>query len=114
MMHGKVRIPVHLCSDGQVDSTIILSSTIQKRIPLRDLNTTDNVNVTCNGTTCYACFYNVTESFLFIEYCEVQISRDQSTRDFCCDLQWDEFVSRTCVNVVGGGGKLTLTVATQL
>ena len=75
---------------------------------------TDNVNVTCNGTTCNACFYNVTESFLFLEYCEVLGSTTRCTRDFCCDLLWDEFVSRICVNVVGGGGKLTLTVATQL
>ena len=103
MMHGEVCIPAKLCLDGQTDSTVIHSRISNHLSLLRELNMIDNVNVTCNSTThtCQSCFYNVTESFLFLEYCEMQISSGEECRsDFCC-LQWDEFVSRTCVIVDG-------------
>ena len=68
---------------------------------------TENVNLTCNSTShaCYFCFHNVTNSFLFLEYCEVRPSRTVCASDFCCN-KWDTFVSRTCVNLIGDEGKL--------
>ena len=65
-----------------------------------------NVNRTYDsGTdTFYFCLYNVTESFLFLEYCDINGVPCRSGSTFCCH-NWAEFVSRTCVNVAGGRGK---------
>ena len=51
------------------------------------------------------CFRNVTESFLFLEYCEVsRVQPCDSSSTFCCN-SWVEFVARTCVNVNAARGK---------
>ena len=69
-----------------------------------------NVNLTYNSTTntLHFCFYDVTESFVFLEYCEVGGNLTcTSDSTFCCNI-WDEFVSRTHVKVTGGSSELLM------
>ena len=48
----------------------------------------------------------MTESFLFLEYCDVnRVQPCESSSTFCCN-NWIEFVARTRVNVAGGQGEL--------
>ena len=109
MKYEDVCILVSVCWT-QHQSKVILSST-PKHLTWRELAKRDNVNKTYNNNTkeIYICFRNVTDSFIFLEYCEVRRNPTCNSIDsnFCCN-NWAEFVSRTCVNVDGGRGKLYL------
>ena len=65
-----------------------------------------NVNRTYNRSTdlFHFCFHNVAESFLFLEYCDINGVPCLSGSTFCCN-SWAEFVSRTCVSIAGDRGK---------
>ena len=103
-MYEDVCIPVSVCWTRH-QSKVILSGT-QKHLTWSELAKRDNVNRTYNTNTqqIHFCFRNVTDSFICLEYCEVR-KNPPCNSEFCCN-NWAEFVSRTCVNVDGGRGKL--------
>lgn len=105
-MHGVSCVPVILCP-GNFTSKVILSST-RKQFTWRDLEMRHNVNLTYNITTnsFQFCFYDVTVSFVFLEYCEVGRNLTcTSDSTFCCN-NWNEFVARTHVKVTGDSSEL--------
>ena len=102
MMHGDLCIPATLCHHNRHPSKIILSNTQELlHLTWRALEARRNVNRTYSSTTDtnMFCFRNVTESFLFLEYCEEGRMPCVKDTRFCCN--WLEFVARTCVNVNG-------------
>ena len=107
-MHGDVCLLLSPCQQ-LTPSRIILSTTREQlHLSWRLLLTKHNVNLTYNNSldVYHFCFHNVTESFLFLEYCDVnRVQPCEGSSTFCCN-NWVEFVARTCVNVVGGRGKL--------
>ena len=106
-MYGELCIPVRLCQQNQA-SKIILSNTWEHfHLTWDDLRSRHNVNRTYDSRTgrFYFCFHNVTENFLFLEYCDVIRSQPcESGSTFCCSI-WAKFVSRARVNAGGSGGK---------
>ena len=103
-MHGELHIPVSLCPGPPPQPSRILLSNKLSPITWRKLNETDNVHLIYNDTTDAHSFYflNVTDSFLFLEFCQENAPSNQNCENnsLCC-RSWDKFVSRTCVNVTG-------------
>ena len=106
-LYGEVCLQVYACQQ-QHPSNIILSNTWGiSHLSWRALLSRQNVNLTYNpGINVYhLCFQNVTESFLFLEYCEVsRVQPCDSSSTFCCN-SWVEFMARTYVNVNAARGK---------
>ena len=102
-MYERLCIPVVGVCWNNLETTILFSSDTQTLSHLT-WDTLENGNFEYNDSTgeFQACFSNVTGSFLFLEYCEVSGRCDSR---FCCNIH-DEFVSRTCVHMAGGRGKL--------
>ena len=108
MMNGELCIPVTLCQQQYPSKIIFFNSREHLHLAWRALQRRDNVNLTYSSSadTVYLCFANVNESFVIVEYCEVRRAQlCESGSIFCCN-NWAEFVSRTSVNVAGGGSKL--------
>ena len=104
MLHGDVCIPVSACQQLYPSSIIFSNTQEQLHLTWNQLLARHNVNLTYNGTY-HMCFQNVTESFLFLEYCDMNSGQTSEIDSaFCCN-SWVEFVSRTCVNVDGGRGE---------
>ena len=115
MLHGEVCLPLSVCmqhtEDESTPSNVFIISK-QNLLHLRwtlgvlELGAGYNANVTYNNSndSYHACFYNVTESFAFVEYCDW--SRSTACGNTLCCSNWDEFVSKACVNVAGYEGKL--------
>ena len=112
LLHGEVCIPVSACQQLHPSNVILNSAHELSYLNWRALLSRQNVNISYNHSfnTYHICFRNVTESFLFLEYCDVhRVQPCESGSTFCCN-SWVEFVSRTCVNVIGGGGKSYLFI----
>ena len=112
MIHERICIPVSLCQEDQEirhPSKIILSNSHgESHLTWMSLKMRPNVNCTYNTTTqsYQFCFYDVTENFLFVEYCDVaRVHGCEIDATFCCK-NWVEFISRTRVNVTGDSCKL--------
>ena len=113
MMYGDQCIPVNLCH-VHPSKIIISNSRGPSHVTWTQLSMRPDVNQTYNATInrFFLCFHNVTESFLFLEYCEESPSIIcASDFTFCCNT-WAEFVSRTCVNI--DCGKLSLNFEFQI
>ena len=106
-MYGELCIPVRFCQQSQA-SKIILSNTWEHfHLTWGELELRHNVYWKYDNRTgrFYYCFCNVTENFLFLEYCDmIRVQPCESGSTFCCSV-WVEFVSRTHVNVAGNKGK---------
>ena len=100
MLYGEQCIPVTLCNARHPSKIILSNSHGPLHTTWTELSMRPDVNRIYNGTFSL-CFRNVTESFLFLEYCEESPSMTcASDFIFCCNT-WAEFVSRTCVTVDG-------------
>ena len=107
ILHGDVCIPVSACQQLHPSSIIFSNTQEQLHLTWSKLLDTHNVNLTYNPENggYHMCFQNVTENFLFLEYCDMnRVQSCESDSTLCC-TSWIEFVSRTCVNVIGGRGK---------
>ena len=108
-MYGELCIPVRLCQQSHTSKIVLSNSREHFHLTWDTLGLRQNVNRTYDSRTdtFYFCFRNVTEDFLFLEYCDVTQSCESGST-FCCSV-WAEFVSRTRVNVAGNRGKDFLT-----
>lgn len=106
-MYGELCIPVSLCQQDHTSKIILSNSQEHFHLIWSELELRHNVNRTYDirTNTSYFCFHNVTEDFLFLEYCDVMRAQScESDSTFCCGV-WADFVSRTRVNVAGNRGK---------
>lgn len=107
-MHGMSCIPVTFCEKDTITSTIFLSNT-REHLTWQTLANRSNVTRTYNDSTNMFsfCFNDINESFVLFEYCTWNRACDDVST-FCCKT-WNEFVSRTNVDVAGGSSKLKPT-----
>ena len=102
-IHGELCIPVNLCQQQHTSRIILGNARERNHLIWSELEMRHNVNLTYNNRTdtFYFCFQNLTESFLFLEYCDVsRVQTCETGSTFCCN-NWIKFVSRTHVNVAG-------------
>ena len=102
-IHGELCIAVNLCQQHHTSRIILCNAWECNHQIWHDLEMRHNVNRTYNNRTdtFHFCFNNVTESFLFLEYCDVsRVQPCESGSTFCCS-NWATFVSKTRVNVAG-------------
>ena len=107
MMYTSICLPVSLCQQHYPSKLILSNTHEQLHLTWSQLVRRSDVNRTYNSSAnrFSFCFHNVTESFLFLEYCDILNGVPcLSGSTFCCN-NWADFVSRTCVNVAGSRGK---------